>query len=128
MTTPNRFSAAAESHVGVWGVGWLWRRWQERYVAPRTRIPYEYVRLLCYGEIRRLFAIETNIAADVSVAPVPLEDVQRMNRRRALLARAYNKLVASTLTAWIFRPIGPLFRVLGRKRVIAEDAVAVAQS
>ena len=27
--TPNRFSLTAEPHIGVWGVGWVPRRWQK---------------------------------------------------------------------------------------------------
>jgi 2-polyprenyl-3-methyl-5-hydroxy-6-metoxy-1,4-benzoquinol methylase len=115
LSTPNRYSGAAEPHVGVWGVGWLPRRWQKRYVAMRSPLSYDFVRLLSYGEIGRLFRGQTKIAATVTVAPIAAGDLQRMTARRALLARTYNVLVAFPLTRWVFHAIGPFFRVLGRK-------------
>src|SRR5205814_6303531 len=45
LSTPNRFSLAAEPHVSVWGVGWLPRRWQPAYVRRRSGIDYAWVRL-----------------------------------------------------------------------------------
>jgi ubiquinone/menaquinone biosynthesis C-methylase UbiE len=116
LSTPNRFSAAAEPHVGVWGVGWLPRRFQKRYVAMRTHIPYEFVRLLSFAEIRRLFRRNTAIDVHVTVAPITPGDVRRMAPRRALLARVYNRLVSLPGARHLFSMIGPFFQVRGRKR------------
>lgn len=44
--TPNRYSVGAEPHVGVWGVGWIPRTWQEGYVRRRTGLPHNSIRLL----------------------------------------------------------------------------------
>lgn len=116
FTTPNRFSLAAEPHVGVWGVGWLPRSRQKAYVAWRSSLPYDYVRLLSSPELGRMLRRETELVATVTPAPIPAEDIQRMDRRRAVLARIYNALLGVFLTRWLFRAIGPFFRVLGRKR------------
>ncbi|MGI9188813.1 MAG: class I SAM-dependent methyltransferase [Longimicrobiaceae bacterium] len=48
--TPHRFSLAAEPHVGVFGAGWLPRRWQPGYVRRRTGRRYDFVRLLSHAE------------------------------------------------------------------------------
>ena len=39
--TVNRYSLLREPHVGVWGVGYLPRRWQSRYVRWRSGRGYE---------------------------------------------------------------------------------------
>jgi len=115
LTTPNRFSAAAEPHVGIWGVGWVPRRWQKTYVARRTSVPYEFVRLTSYMEIKRLFRRHTRVGVQVTVPPIPMEDLARMSRRRVLLARVYNALVGFPPAALGFRAVGPYFRVMGQK-------------
>ena len=117
FTTPNRFSLAAEPHVGVWGVGWLPRKWQARYVASRTSLAYEFVRLLGAGEIRRLVRRETDLAVSIRIPPIPAADLRRFGVRRRALARFYNLLSGSALTRWVFHAVGPFFRVIARKPV-----------
>jgi len=51
--TVNRYAAGPEPHVHVWGVGYLPRRWMNRYVQWRRRMPYEHVRLRSARELRR---------------------------------------------------------------------------
>jgi ubiquinone/menaquinone biosynthesis C-methylase UbiE/uncharacterized protein YbaR (Trm112 family) len=50
--TVNRFSALPEPHVRVWGVGFMPRRWADRYVRWRTGIGYEHHRPLSRRELR----------------------------------------------------------------------------
>src|SRR5690606_13897957 len=38
--SPNRLSLAADPHVGLWGVGWLPRRWASAYVRFRRHCPW----------------------------------------------------------------------------------------
>ncbi|MFW6108230.1 MAG: methyltransferase domain-containing protein [bacterium] len=55
FNSPNRYSLLSrEPHVGLWGVGWLPRRWQEPYVQWRLGRPYRGKRLLSAFELRRL--------------------------------------------------------------------------
>ena len=113
LPTPNRFSQAAEPHVGVWGVGWLPRRWQDSYVRFRTGLPYQYVRLLSVRELRRLFRHQTSIAVRIEAARVPAEEIAVFPPRRAALARLYNRMLGWRLAAWVLRWVGPFMHVIG---------------
>jgi ubiquinone/menaquinone biosynthesis C-methylase UbiE/uncharacterized protein YbaR (Trm112 family) len=53
LRTVNRFTLLPEPHVGVWGVGYLPRRWADAYVRWRSGQRYEHHRLLSPRELRR---------------------------------------------------------------------------
>lgn len=115
LSTPNRYSAAAEPHVGVWGVGWLPRKWQKPYAERRSGLSYDFVRLLGYHEIRRLFRRNTHMALEIRVAPIGSSAMGSMRGRRALLARAYNALLTMPGVRTLFLLIGPFFQIVGHK-------------
>jgi SAM-dependent methyltransferase len=115
LATPNRFSLTAEPHIGVWGVGWVPRRWQKRYVKFRSGLSYEFVRLLSVKEARRLFRRHTRIDVAIIVPEIPETEIARFPRHRKILARFYNCLVRWKLLNPLFRLIGPFFRIVGRK-------------
>jgi len=55
LNSPNRYSLfTPEPHVNVWGLGFLPRRWQAKYVFLRKGIGYEGKRLLSFSELRGL--------------------------------------------------------------------------
>jgi ubiquinone/menaquinone biosynthesis C-methylase UbiE len=55
-TTNNRYAPVPDPHAGVWGVGYLPRRWQARYVAWRRRGTHRYrIRVRSARELDRLF-------------------------------------------------------------------------
>ena len=102
FNSPNRFSLLTrEPHVGLWGVGWLPRRWQEPYVRWRLGRPYRGKRLLSSFELSRL----TRAAFDHRCAIWPF--IPRPGLRGALL-RAVGALA---------RPLLPQHNVLAWKRV-----------
>jgi SAM-dependent methyltransferase len=49
----NRFALGPEPHVGVWGVGFVPRCWQDRFVRWRRGLPYEHVHLPSWPGLRR---------------------------------------------------------------------------
>ena len=53
LRTVNRFSLLPEPHVGVWGVGFVPRRWADAYVRWRSGQRYEHHRPLSTRELRR---------------------------------------------------------------------------
>ena len=53
VRTVNRFSLLPEPHVGVWGVGFVPRRWADAYVRWRSGQRYEHHRPLSTRELRR---------------------------------------------------------------------------
>lgn len=115
FATPNRFSLTAEPHIGVWGVGWVPRRWQKAYVRLRSGLPYDYVQLLSTAEAQRLFRRHTLIATEILIPEVPEMDIARFAPFKKSLARFYNHLVRWKILNPLFRRIGPFFRILGRK-------------
>lgn len=115
LSTPNRFSLGAEPHVFVWGVGWLPRQWQKRYVRWRSGKDYEFVKLLGQRELRTLLRSATRIDAKIFAPPIPDEEVAAFSRRRAWLARVYNYVVSRRGWQGLTREFGPFFRIVGRK-------------
>jgi SAM-dependent methyltransferase len=115
LATPNRFSLTPEPHVGVWGVGWLPRAWQERYVRWRSRKPYD-CRLLSPLELRRMLRARTALDVRLVVPPVPAEDIARFPPPKAVLARSYNKLLGYPAFSRSILFICPFFRVVAVSR------------
>ena len=114
-STPTRFSLGAEPHVGVWGVGWLPRRFQRAYVRRRTGEDYKFVRLLSAREAVRLVKQHTGFDVTAEAPPIPMEELGRFGPRRALLGRTYNALSRVTGMRRVFLALGPFFRITGRK-------------
>jgi 2-polyprenyl-3-methyl-5-hydroxy-6-metoxy-1,4-benzoquinol methylase/uncharacterized protein YbaR (Trm112 family) len=115
LSTPNRFSLAAEPHVGVWGVGWLPRRLQPTYVRLRSGQHYDYVRLLSARGFKRLLRRHTHITGQLIVPSLEHEEIVRFGRRRRLLARMYNRASANAWLRWPLLAGGPFFRFVGTK-------------
>lgn len=115
FATPNRFSLAAEPHVSVWGVGWVPRRWQKRYVKLRSGLPYEFTRLLSVSEARRLFRQQTQIAIEPFLPQVPADEIAHFPPLRRTLAHIYNRIIRLKALAPVLLLIGPFFRITGKK-------------
>lgn len=115
MTTPNRWSLAPEPHVGVWGVGFLPRRWMPRYVGWISGRDFRAIRCLSAPEWIRL--LERSPFRGGSIIPPPLgdEDTRFGSWTRRLLARAYNRLVSGRLGCAAAVLFGPLFLIVCRK-------------
>ena len=75
LRTVNRFSLLPEPHVGVWGVGFLPRRWADAYVQWRSGQRYEHHRPLSSRELRR-FARDAGLR-DVRVGAASLLSADR---------------------------------------------------
>lgn len=63
--TVNRFAPGPEPHVGVWGVGYLPRRFMDPYVRAIKSIPYEHIHLQSCCELRA--SIQSSGQADLHV-------------------------------------------------------------
>jgi len=75
LRTVNRYSLLAEPHVGVWGVGFVPRRWADDYVRWRSGQRYEHHRPLSPREVRRGLSAAGFDA--VHVAPAALLSADR---------------------------------------------------
>jgi 2-polyprenyl-3-methyl-5-hydroxy-6-metoxy-1,4-benzoquinol methylase len=116
LATPNRFSLSAEPHVGVWGVGWLPTRLQDRYVRWRTGKPYGLVRLLSRRELQAILARHSAFSVRLAPALIPAQELQTFSGRRKLLADGYNRFLSLRPAARILTPITPFFHLVGRRR------------
>ena len=116
LATPNRFSVSAEPHVGVWGVGWLPTRLQQRYVRMRSGKPYEYVRLLSVPGLKRLMKRETHFDGRFIIPQIADEEIALFAARRAKVARAYNRAATLRMLRWPLFAIAPFFRFVGVRR------------
>jgi 2-polyprenyl-3-methyl-5-hydroxy-6-metoxy-1,4-benzoquinol methylase len=117
ISTPNRFSLAAEPHVHVWGVGWLPRRLQRRYAEWRSGLSYAFTRLLSTGETRELLARNTHFDCEFLVPPIPEEEIEVSAPRRAMLARAYNGAIKFDITRRAALKVGAFYQVAGHKHM-----------
>jgi 2-polyprenyl-3-methyl-5-hydroxy-6-metoxy-1,4-benzoquinol methylase len=115
ISTPNRFSVAAEPHVFLWGVGWLPRRLQEPYVRLRGRA-YHGTRLLSAREMARLLESHQELDFELRAPPVPEEEIRHFGARRAALARLYNRVAAQPISRKALLGVGPFFQVIARRR------------
>lgn len=115
LVTPNRYSLSPEPHVGVWGVGYLPRRLQGRWVRFRADVSYDYNRLLSVWELRRLFRANGGLVPQIDFPPIADAEIVLFAPRKAFLARLYNWLSRTA----IFRALAPFggayYRVTGRK-------------
>ena len=119
LSTPNRFSLGAEPHVGVWGVGWLPRRWQAPFVEFRSGQPYDSVALLSARELRRLFARNTSCECRIVAPPISDTALAHFPPYRRRLGRVYNAVSGSSIGQWAGRVVGPYYQVTGQKRPAA---------
>ena len=115
LSTPNRFSLAAEPHVFVWGVGWLPRSWQIAYVRWRSQQDYHGTVLLSTREMARELRRHEDLVFELSVPQIPIEEIEHFTPRRASLARLYNWLAGFRLARGVLLAVGPFFQVVARR-------------
>ncbi len=114
LATPNRFSLGLEPHVRLWGVGYLPRRWAERYVQAMRKTSYSHVRLLSASALRSLLRAHGLEPKIVSPA-VPVETQALYSGPELALVRAYNRVRTSPLARPALLAVGPFFHVFARK-------------
>lgn len=116
ISTPNRFSLAAEPHVFVWGVGWLPRSLQVGYVRWRNGQDYRGTQLLSCAEMARLLRLHSDLVFDIRAPQVPEVEIESFPWRRAALARLYNGLARLRGAQWALLAVGPFFQVMAQRR------------
>lgn len=102
--------------VGVWGVGWVPRRFQAGYVRPRSGRASESTRLLSAGELRKMVLSTTNFKLVLRTPPVPHQELLAFRGRRRLLARAYNGLVNLRITTALLLRSGPFLQLTATRK------------
>jgi len=111
----NRFSLAPEPHVGVWGVGFLPRRWMPGYVKWRRGLSYDKQYLLSCFELRRIFKNARYESLTFSLPRVTDADLKGRSRFEKLGARFFRLLSSIPVFRWFMIPISPALLVLAKK-------------
>jgi SAM-dependent methyltransferase len=122
LAAPNRFSLTPEPHVGVWGVGFLPRRWMVPYVRLVRRLDFHAIRTLGYGEWTRLLRQSPFGRGTIRAPGLPASDLAHFGPAKRQVARLYNALVATWPGQAVAREVGPLFHVVCARP--ADDATA----
>ena len=114
LATPNRFSLGLETHVRLWGVGFLPRPLAKRYARAVRKSTYEHVRLRSALGLRRLLRAE---ALEPRIVPpaIPPATQQLYDGLELRLVRAYNRLRRYAPVRMALLAVGPFFHVFGRK-------------
>ncbi|MDX1547556.1 MAG: methyltransferase domain-containing protein [Rhodothermales bacterium] len=119
IATANRYSLAQEPYAYLWGVGFLPRAWQARYVRWRRGASYEHIRLLSLPELRRLAAPHF---AQMEVALPDIDDASlrglpRFKQRQVYAYRALKSMPG--VSGWL-RAVAPQWDV----KLTTRDAAA----
>jgi ubiquinone/menaquinone biosynthesis C-methylase UbiE len=112
--TVNRYTVLPEPHVGVWGVGYVPRRWADRYVQWRTGERYEHHRPLSPREARRLLRSAGFRSVQVDPAPLLSADRGRLGRLSRRAAPTYEALRAFPIANAGLRWVAPVLELRGR--------------
>jgi SAM-dependent methyltransferase len=104
--TVNRYAAAPEPHVGVWGVGFLPRRLMDPYVRWRKGLPYQHIQLQSYFDLRRILRASGQADLRVRRPHLARADYQHHASRTQRLFEWYAALDARLPLA---RPLLTLF-------------------
>jgi len=103
LNSPNRYTLGREVHVNVFGVGFLPRAWQSRFVQIMRGIPYEHKRPLSYRELvclcraaaddKHRALTETEVIRHASIPAASTKGLLR----RAVISSPFGAWVVSTL-------------------------------
>ncbi len=115
LSTPNRYSLTPEPHVGLWGVGYLPRRFARAYVRRFRGISYDGIRPLSWRALAHVLAATGG--SDVAVVAPRIVKPFRSNYGRLgrVLVDAYNLVRALPVGERILRPVAPLFHASVRR-------------
>lgn len=115
LVTPNRYSLSPEPHVGVWGVGYLPRRLQGKWVRMWAGVSYDFNRLLGVRELRGLFRENGGLVPNIDFPAIAEGEIALFPPGKARLARLYNR-ISRTAAFRLLAPLsGAYYRITGRK-------------
>jgi len=106
LNTVNRFSLARDPYAYLWGVGFLPRAWQARYVQWWRNASYENIRLLSFRKLNKMaakyFAIREFVPTDIDD-----QALSQFSRFVRLQVHIYRRLKRLPLFAFLLKWVGP---------------------
>lgn len=124
MASPNRYSLGLEPHVGVWGVGFLPRRWMRLYVRWINQADFRAIHTLGFREWRQLLRHSPFTNGRINVPLLPRDDLIHFGRIKRVCGRLYNASVQTRGGMRFARAFGPLFHVVAEKPKRADPSSA----
>jgi SAM-dependent methyltransferase len=119
MAVPNRFSITPEPHVGVWGVGFLPRRWMAPYVRFARGRNFSGIRSLSIGEWKRLLRQSPFVSGTIIAPSLPASDLAHFSPLKRRLGRVYNLVVGCRPGQAVARAVGPFLHVVCERQTDA---------
>jgi SAM-dependent methyltransferase len=114
IQTVNRYSISRDPYAYLWGVGFLPRQWQARYVSWRRQATYSHIKTISLRELKRLTAnrFEHSEIALPDVHPSALAHFELKTR---LQIHLYKVLKTWPILRGLLAALGPGWEVLLRK-------------
>lgn len=81
VITGNRHSLAPDPAVGLWGLGFLPRRWAVAYVRHRRHTRYQFMRTMSPSDLRAMIGLRSDVEVRPAVLPPVPEDGGAGRRR-----------------------------------------------
>jgi SAM-dependent methyltransferase len=116
LWSPNRYSIAADPHVGLWGIGFLPRRWSRWYVRWRRALEYG-VRPMSVRECSSL--LDPERWDDVTADSAPMTPTMGRTRGERVALCVHRRLRALPLFRSLVRELGPVWQVRAIKKETA---------
>lgn len=114
INSVNRFSIAKDPYAYLWGVGFLPRKWQARYVKWRRDASYENVKTLSYREFQGL-AKKHFARAEFCLPDVALSAVKEFPLLMRLQIITYQSLKKIQPISFLLKRFGPGWDVILEK-------------
>ena len=118
LATPNRWSLAPESHVKVWGLGFLPRAWRDPVVRFVRNQPYKRINTLNYFDLRRLIAQSGFGRCEILLPAFHPEHIRRLSAWERIVIPFYHALKELPLVKGLIYLFGPLFHAICVKPAI----------
>jgi hypothetical protein len=114
LQTVNRCAVSSDPYVYLWGVGFLPRAWQARYVRWRRQVSYENIRLLSLRELNRI-AAEHFCSREIMLPDVDTAVLDHFPPLTRVLVHLYRLIKRLPPGGWVLKGIGPGWDVKLRK-------------
>jgi ubiquinone/menaquinone biosynthesis C-methylase UbiE len=113
--SPNRFTLTTDPHVGLWGVGWLPRRWVPGYLRLWGKADWP-PRTLSATEAERIAGSSGLVRIAVDAPEIPPEWARTRPPAQRLSIRAYSAARSVGPSRRLLRAVGPLWELSATKK------------
>ncbi len=106
INTVNRFSLTNNPYAHLWGVGFLPKTWQVKYVRKRRDASFENITLYSYRQMKKVAAVSFN-KVDITLADVSDKTLATLPLRTRLLVKIYRGLKKIPVMRLLLKQISP---------------------